>query len=204
MSIGSDNDAGKANTANGHEREFVSSRRGDGAAVPGSKGLSQPTDAQVQEGLAKSQRVLLALGETAAVLMKSRQYRSVSLADFQAMVLPAITSGQFLVARAYSASIGLTVPVAVALWASVSEQVDRRLAEKVDGPTELSPEEWTSGDIPWLVTYVGAPGAINQMLESLQQKTLKGRSLKVRTKGKDGAMVVRTFSPARSKQKETA
>lgn len=168
---------------------------GEGAPSGTSAAAPRPTEEQVKQGLVKSQRVLLALGEIMSVLMRSRVYRATALADIHDMVTPAVSCEQYLIARAYSAANGLTVPVAAALWARVSQAVDKRLTEQVEGPTQLAPAEWTSGDIPWLIAYLGDPGAINPMLEVLQNKTLGGKVLKVRTRDADGRFVTRAFNP---------
>lgn len=167
---------------------------GNGAAAKGRQ-AKQPTAAEIQEGLVRSQRASLSLGEIINVLIRSRGYRAATLGVVHALAAPAIASGQFAIARAHSRSTGLTAPVAVALWANVSELVDRRLSQQREGPTELRPDEWTSGNIPWLIAYAGDARAINQLLVSVQSNTLKGHPIKLRTKAKDGKFVVRTLSP---------
>lgn len=45
-------------------------------------------------------------------------------------------------------------PVGVAIWASVSEEVDAKINEQVKAgvfPTRLAQDEWTSGETLWLL-----------------------------------------------------
>jgi hypothetical protein len=56
--------------------------------------------------------------------------------------------------RRSSAAVGIVVPVGVALWASVSTDVDQRLSD-LSAPWRLQPDEWCSGDTLWLVELVG-------------------------------------------------
>jgi cytolysin-activating lysine-acyltransferase len=45
----------------------------------------------------------------------------------------------------------------MAIWASVSEEVDKRIREQIKAgsfPLRLKPEDWTSGDINWLLDVI--------------------------------------------------
>ena len=88
-----------------------------------------------------------------AVLMQDPNFRQLRLADLEWLVLPPIVAGQCRLGNlprpaAGDASTAGNVqlrPVAVALWASVSDQVDARLATTLDKPVVLNAAEWTSG-----------------------------------------------------------
>lgn len=73
---------------------------------------------------------------------------------------------------------GLTVPIGLALWAHVSEDVDKKLEaqQQANMPFRLAPHEWKSGEIPWLLTVL-APKEVAQELE----KKLEGSVLKDKT-----------------------
>ena len=127
--------------------------------------------------------------------MRSPQFRGMPLQEVEALVVPAVMSGQFLVAEAQSKSKGFVTPVAIALWATVSAEIDQRLAQDLEKPFRLAPTEWRSGDIAWLITIAGDGRIISPMLKQLQESTLKGKPLKMRVKGKDGKVTVGTFAP---------
>jgi cytolysin-activating lysine-acyltransferase len=164
------------------------------AAAPESG--SPLSDADVQQRGAASARLLLRFGEIVSVLMRAPQFRALPLGELQALVLPPLISGQFLVAEARSKSQGFITPVATALWAKVSKDVDKRLSENLDKPIKLAPEEWKSGDIAWLVVLAGNAQAIAPLLKKFQETTLKGAPLKMRSRTKDGKTVVSTFQAA--------
>jgi hemolysin-activating ACP:hemolysin acyltransferase len=150
--------------------------------------------ADMQKRAAASKQLLLKFGEVVSVLMQTPQFRSLPLAEVEALVVPPIKSGQFLVAEAQSKSQGFIVPVATALWAKVSKDVDRRLSENLDKPIKLAPGDWKSGEIAWLIVLAGKARMITPMLTQLQKTTLKGQPLKMRVQGKDGKKEVKTFT----------
>ena len=149
--------------------------------------------ADMQKRKAASARLLLRFGEVVSVLMRAPQFRDLPLAEVGALVVPPLTLGQFLVAEAQSKSRGFVTPVATALWAKVSKEVDKRLSQNLDKPIQLAPNEWKSGEIAWLIVVAGNVQGLAPMLKQFQE-TLKGQPLKMRAKGKDGKTVVTTFT----------
>jgi len=65
-------------------------------------------------------------------------------------------------------------------WAKVSAEVDARLTA-YDGPgaPRLRPEEWTSGEIVWLIDMVGDAAGLNVALKTLQAEAWQGVEVKV-------------------------
>lgn len=150
------------------------------AAEPQSSGLKQDA-AQPRTVLAKKR--FTALGEVIGVLMNAPGFKSMPLSDVQELVIPAVLNGQFRVGQTPMDGNGFPVPVAVVLWATVSEEVDRRLSQDQGAP--LTANEWKSGSIPWLVVAAGSQRVLGQMIEHIQSSVLQGKKLKRRTK--DGA-----------------
>jgi cytolysin-activating lysine-acyltransferase len=148
----------------------------------------------MQKQEAASTRLLFRFGEVLSVLMRAPEFRAVPLGDVRDLLIPPMSAGQFLVAEARSKPQGIVTPIAVALWAKVSAEVDKRLSGNLDKPLRLTPGEWKSGEIAWLVALAGHPQAIAPLLKQFQETTLKGQPLKMRAKGKDGKTVVTTFS----------
>src|SRR5262245_32402368 len=162
--------------------------------TPKAEAPKQLSAADMHKQEAASAQLLFRFGEIVSVLTRSPQFRAVPLGEVQALVLPPLMSGQFLVAEARSKSQGFITPVAIALWAKVSKQVDERLSENLDQPITLAPAEWKSGDIAWLIVLAGNAQAIGPVLNKFQETTLKGQPLKMRVKGKDGKTIVTTIS----------
>ena len=120
--------------------------------------------------------------------------KQLSLADLEWMVLPALQSNQFAVAQAQSKTNGIVAPIAFALWASVSDDVDQRLAANLTAPIRLAPPEWTSGSTIWLVEAFGDRQAISTILANLREKQWKGRVVKLRARDGEGKPVVQAIS----------
>lgn len=144
-----------------------------------------------------------------AVLMRDPGFRNLRLADLEWLVLPPLLSGQWRLGQsrttpeqAAPAAGGPqdapkgnlpVVPTAVALWASVSPDIDRRLSSNLDKPLLLKPHEWATGDILWLVAAAGDARAVPKFLKHLTATEFKGREVKLRVTGGDGKVVIRTL-----------
>jgi cytolysin-activating lysine-acyltransferase len=87
---------------------------------------------------------------------------------------------------------GIEVPVGVALWANVSTDVDQRLSD-VSAPWRLQPDEWRSGDIPWLLELVADSATQQALLKHLGETVFKGRGIKMRVRDANGKMQIGTF-----------
>lgn len=151
-----------------------------------------PTQEEVKQGMERAQATLIALGEIVSVMMRSPQHRSATLAGVQNLAAPAIATGQFMVARVLSKQHQQVAPVALILWADVSEEVDAVLTTDLERPMTLRRKDWTSGSIRWLVTSAGDPRAIAQLIAQLQKRD-PDKAVKARIKDKDGKTVVHVF-----------
>jgi cytolysin-activating lysine-acyltransferase len=126
-----------------------------------------------------------------SVLTRSRHYKHYTLSDLEWLVAPPILTGQCAVMEA--TVNGRQVPVAIALWANVSEDVDNRLSGSLTAPIRLRPDEWRCGDVLWLIDAVGDVKAIPQLLEQLKATTFTGRVAKMRTQGPNSRPAVATL-----------
>jgi len=150
--------------------------------------------AEMQKAREFSSRLLMRFGEIVSVLMRAPQFRDLPIRHLQELVVPPLMSGQFLVAEAQSKTQGFVSPVAAALWARVSNEVDQRLSQDLDKPLQLSAADWQSGEIGWVVALAGNLQALAPLLKQLQETTFKGRPVKMRARGKDGKTVITTLS----------
>jgi hemolysin-activating ACP:hemolysin acyltransferase len=149
---------------------------------------------ELQQRATDSKKRLALFGEIVSVLMRSQQFRGLSLADLETLVVPALISNQFFVVETQSKENGFVAPVGAAMWATVSAEVDQRLSTNLDQPIKLSPNEWKSGDIPWLVAAAGDARLLNPVLQKIRDTALKGSPLKLRTRDENGRVAVGTFS----------
>jgi hemolysin-activating ACP:hemolysin acyltransferase len=131
-------------------------------------------------------------GDIVRLLMQSNEFKKLRLEDLNGLVVPAIATGQFLTAEAQSKTNGAKLPIATVLWASVSEEVDRRFSSDLNSPVRLAAQEWKSGGIPWLIAAAGDQRLIADMLRRIQNDVFKGRPIKLRSRGPNGQTVVTT------------
>jgi len=170
------------------KRRDAASNGGEAPAV------QAPSSEEAQRQAAVAIRQSLAFAQIISVLMRSPHYKHYTLADLEWLVLPPLLTGQFSVAEAGDQQSRIRMPLAVALWANVSSEVDKRLSENLSAPLRLRPDEWRSGDIPWLVDAVGDARMVSPFLKQLSETVFKGRDVKVRSRGKDGAAQVMNLS----------
>ena len=57
-------------------------------------------------------------------------------------------------------------PVGVLLWAVASDEVEARLEQ---GVTRLRPQDWKSGDKPWVVEAIAPFGGPEEMIRDLKR-----------------------------------
>src|SRR5215510_11295125 len=183
---GNDDAAGEASaTPDG----AVPSKPEDTGGAPPVSGTASTKDSQ--RAAVSAIRQSVAFAQIVNVLMRSPRYRHYTLGDLEWLVVPALATGQWRVVGAQSKQNGVSFPVAVALWAAVSAEVDKKLSENLHVPIRLRPDEWQSGDILWLVDAVGDPRVVPQLLKQLLETSFKGREAKVRAAGEDGKITVR-------------
>jgi len=93
---------------------------------------------------------------------------------------------------------GLAVPVALALWARVSAEVDARLSPAPRYPIRLHPNEWQSGDVFWIIDALGEPKAVQQCIEALVKAAFQGKPFKLAKVTEGGQIEARLFDVAAS------
>jgi hemolysin-activating ACP:hemolysin acyltransferase len=126
--------------------------------------------------------------------MRSKEHRQQTLADIEQLVVPALLKGQASVATAQSKTDGLVAPAAVLLWARVSEDVDRRLSAAPGQTIKLTPQEWKSGDIVWVVLALGDQRILQGMIQHLQQKEWGHKPAKFFAQSSEGKPIVAMLS----------
>lgn len=139
-----------------------------------------------------SKQMTASLGGLTMLLMRSPTERQLTLADLEWMAVPAINFGQIALAEVQAKDTGVVSPVGAVLWAFVSPEVDARLSDLTTSG-KLSPEEWRSGDIPWIVLAAGDNRILGSLLDKLKGTAFKGKLPKMRLRGSDGKVVVGTI-----------
>jgi hemolysin-activating ACP:hemolysin acyltransferase len=155
-------------------------------------------------GAAASKLVAASIGDVVVVLSRSPVHKHYSIADIEWMVLPPVMTGQFYVAEATDKERGFRAPIAVATWAFVSEEVDRRLESLAGGLLRLRPDEWRSGTIGWLIDAAGNPAGVRAALRWLGEGPFKERRLKVVMRDPSGAVRIGTLAESLKPEERAA
>ena len=140
-------------------------------------------------GAAAAKLVAASIGDSAIVMSRSPAHKHFSLADIEWMILPPVLTGQFYVAEMAHEETGFHVPIALATFAFVSEDVDHRLQSDLSRAPRLRPDEWQSGEIGWIIDLAGDPRGISAALEWLKAGPFKARSAKLILRDGAGARV---------------
>ena len=146
-----------------------------------------PPDPQIVARL--NERYAL-FGKLVTLMSLAPNFRGSPLSEIVSLLTPAINAGQVLIAEGVNEERREPVPAAFALWASVSESVDKRLSEHLDEPWRLEPQDWRGGDIPWLILVVGDEKVISPMLGAFMSRTIPGKDIKMRAKDSAGKNVI--------------
>ncbi len=183
--------AGAGDDGGGSPRPATANAAGGAKAAP-----PRPRDA-------RQARLGQTFAQVVAVLMRDPNFRTLRLADLEWLAIPPIMAGQFRLAhglRPAAASRtdqtprgGVSVPVAVALWARVSPEIDKALSETRDKAVRLQPNQGASGDNVWLMAVAGDQRAIGHFLKQLAEGVFKGQHAKMRLRGPDGKVIVKAL-----------
>ena len=148
----------------------------------------------------------LAFTQAVGVLMRSPHYKEYKIGDLEWLLLPPISNHQFRIGEVKldEAHGGATVPASLVLWALVSPEVDKRLTETTVSEPKLTPAEWTSGDIAWLVHAAGETRFVRAVVDQLMATTFKNRTLKVLGRDKDNNVKIHIFDGSKDSPKSSA
>jgi hemolysin-activating ACP:hemolysin acyltransferase len=179
------------------ELALVAAKNGGGSA-PMPPSLSKAKSANPRE--ARQVRMAQSFSQVVAVLMRDSNFRNLKIGDLEWLVIPPIMAGQFKLGHAAkpagerSRDGGVSIPVAVVLWARVSAEIDKRFSEELDKPMQLRPNQWASGDKVWIMATAGDRRALPHFMKELAQTAFKGQTVKMRTRTSEGKVLVKTLS----------
>jgi hemolysin-activating ACP:hemolysin acyltransferase len=121
-------------------------------------------DPELQRKLAELRTNLRdSIGNIIIAMMALPRYQEQTLGDLKHLVVEPMLNDRIALAYA-SQQPAKDQPLAgIAIWASVSEEVDARIREQIRQgvfPIRLKPEDWTSGSINWLFDVIAADRAM--------------------------------------------
>jgi hemolysin-activating ACP:hemolysin acyltransferase len=127
------------------------------AAAPPKSELSPEARAKLAEIRG---RIEVSVGQVTLLMMQVPRYRHQTLADLNHLVVEPLLHDRVAIAYARSDEgtndAGQPV-VGIAIWASVSSDVDAKISEQVKAgvfPVRLGAEEWASGETLWLLDII--------------------------------------------------
>jgi cytolysin-activating lysine-acyltransferase len=143
--------------------------------APGAAAGQTAFDHPAPAGAAK--KVSEVLGEIVWLMSQSALHKQFFISDLEWFVMTPIMLQQF---RLF---YDKDKPIGVAFWATVSAEVEERLAA---GTSRLRPQDWKSGDRLWVVEVVAPFGGAEEMVKDLKAKVFAGRELKFLAVGEKG------------------
>lgn len=136
---------------------------------PSGKGGSKSPSPEAIERLARIRdRLQQSVGQIVLSLMRLPRYRHQTLADIEHLVLDPLLADRIAIAHnapkegADPAMSDVANLAGIAIWASVSDEVDARIREQAASgifPVRLSARDWSSGDRLWLLDIVAGDRA---------------------------------------------
>lgn len=105
------------------------------------------------------QHVRESFGKVAMSMMMLPRYRHQTLADLQHLVLDPLIRDRIAIAQRAGEGLVSQDIAGVAIWASVSEEVDAKIREQIAAgtwPVRLKSEDWNSGSINWLLDVIAS------------------------------------------------
>ncbi len=107
-------------------------------------------------------KIQMSIGQTILAIMDLPRYKHLPLGDLSHLIINPLLRNR--VAIAYksisengAAKVDEETIAGIAIWASVSPAVDAKIGEQIKAgvfPVRLTPEEWTSGELPWLLDVI--------------------------------------------------
>lgn len=103
-------------------------------------------------------RIQSGVGQVAMAMAVLPRYRNLPFSDLMPLVLDPLMRDRIAIASTTPPDgKSLQAPVGIAIWASVSAEVDARIREQISAgvfPIRLRSEDWASGEINWLLDVI--------------------------------------------------
>ena len=138
-----------------------------------------------QPEIGPEKQLQAALGQIVALLTRTPGLQDLSIATVRTVVMPALSTGQFLLAEGRNRKTGRAGPLAAVLWARVSPQIDDAITRDRGQLMRMAEPDWKSGDIVWITLAVGDQNLTRQMIERLRTTSFKGQPVKLFATGSD-------------------
>lgn len=139
-----------------------------------------PTSDSLQRLAETKQKIQSTFGQIVLAMSVVPRYRNLLLTELQQFVLDPLSQDKIVLALPGNPQNDPKIAVApatIAIWASVSEEVDKRIREQTSAgvfPIRLKPEDWSSGETVWLLDVIAPSEKIaTEVLKSFGQVAKK-------------------------------
>lgn len=171
-------------------------KSGPGAATAAATGKAPAlTPEHVRQVAEAAEKRAATFGRILALMSISPRHSKLTLREINEMLTPAIALGQFAMVGAQKDEEGPSTLAAVAWWALVSPEVDKRLNESRHQFLQVENSEWKGGDQPWIIEAVGDNRVVSELLKNLSERTFKDKPAKLRAMLPDGRIAVGRLEP---------
>ncbi len=142
---------------------FAMSKKSNGATMPEPAKTETTPNPQMDPAIiakiaALRSHVRESFGKAVMAMMMLPRYRNQTLGDLQHLVLEPLIRDRIAIAYPGKVEDSAMADISgMAIWASVSGAVDERIREQISAgvfPVRLKAEDWTSGDINWLLDVI--------------------------------------------------
>lgn len=117
-------------------------------------------------------------GKVALAMMATPRYRHLSIGDLSHLLLDPLIRDRVAIAQPANPGPEDGGLAGIAIWASVSEEVDARIREQIKSgvfPLRLKADDWTSGKINWLIDVIApSPKLATAVLANFKQVLKEG------------------------------
>jgi hemolysin-activating ACP:hemolysin acyltransferase len=149
----------KAKTGTSADESGASERQVSAVGGAGEASAPAQLDPEVAKKIAAVRsHVRESFGQVVMAMMVLPRYRNQTVADLQHLVLEPLIRDRVAIAYPGNSEENVLADIAgLAIWASVSDEVDARIREQIrEGtfPLRLKAEDWTSGKINWLLDVI--------------------------------------------------
>ncbi|SLN52089.1 toxin-activating lysine-acyltransferase [Roseisalinus antarcticus] len=128
------------------------------------------------------ERLRTAFGQVVLAMMVLPRYRHLSLAELQRVLLDPLVRDRVALAQTTEGQTPIDGAAGAVIWASVSEQVDAKIREQIRAgvfPLRLEPDDWTSGEINWLLDVIAPSQDMTRRVMANMKKLTKGGDLRI-------------------------
>lgn len=122
-------------------------------------------------------------GKIVLTLMGLPRYRHQTIADLHHLVLEPLIRDRIAIAHPAEKDRPALIDITgVAIWASVSDEVDAKIREQIKAgvfPIRLKPEDWTSGPNNWLLDIIAPDRRTTGQVLANFGRVVKGGNLRL-------------------------